>query len=55
MKQIAIVVDEQQIDKVDEIASVTNQSRNFVIREAINIYINQYLISKEQEKKLEVG
>ncbi len=55
MKQIAIILDEVQIEKIDEIADRFHQSRNFMIREALNSFINSYLQSKlEPEEKIEV-
>lgn len=53
MKQITIVLDEKQIKKIDEIASHFSQSRNFIIREAINIYINRFLQSFQEKNKYE--
>ena len=55
MKQITIVLDETQIKKVDEIAKKFRQSRNFVIREAINTFLGLYFQSKSRrEKAIEV-
>lgn len=49
MKQITTILDEELIKKIDEIASIINQSRNFVIREALIIYVNNYIRSKKEE------
>jgi predicted transcriptional regulator len=50
MKQITVVLDEEQIEQIDKIAVVFNQSRNFTIREALTIFINTYLTSKEKNE-----
>jgi predicted transcriptional regulator len=49
MKQITILIDQELIRKIDEIACYFKQSRNFIIREAIITYINRYLSENIKE------